>query len=256
MSVRLVHRVDVDAHSLLTDLVDLALGRACIDCDRPGRVLCDTCLRRLRAQDLLTDGPPGLPPIAAALAYEGSPASGSDGRRLVLAYKEDGIRALAPMLGVLLADAVRAQLAELACRRCLLVPVPGHRRARRGFDALGDVVRWAQRDLVRHGSETEIVRPLRAAAAYRPLKELSRDERRDAVANAFAVAGDHVMGLRRPRAPVLVVDDVVTTGATVGEVVRVLADARIRTHGIAAIALANRDTSAPIRARARPTFPR
>lgn len=235
--------------SLATDLADLVLARACHVCHRPGRVLCGPCLSRLRGAVRDVDLP-GLPPLMAALPYEGA------GSHLVLEYKERGNRALAPMLGVLLADAVRAHLDPRGRRRVLLVPVPAHRRAARGFDALGGIVSRASRELDRLGTAAAVARPVRAASAYRPLKGLARDDRRRSVADAFAADGAEARRTLVARCPVIVVDDVATTGATIGEVVRVLSAAGVRVDASAVIAVASRDTWAsspgPVRSRSRP----
>lgn len=239
---------------LLTDLIDLVLARACLDCDRLGRVLCSPCLEhrrgRLRTQVL----PSGLP-VTAALDYV------PDGRELVVAYKEHGTRALAPMLGALLADAVCAALDSAAPdpgvgTRALLVPVPAHRRAHRGFDALGGIVRHAVPALRERGRRVEVARPVRGGGAYRPLKELGRDDRRRAVAGAFVLHPQVAARVAAAQCPLIVVDDVVTTGATVERIATLLSASGCPVTAVASVALVSPGTPAPNRARARPTLPR
>jgi predicted amidophosphoribosyltransferase len=236
-------------HDWTADLLDLVLARACIRCERPGRVLCQPCLQRLRRNATIAPGHGGWPATAAALPYE------DVGGPLVLSYKEDGTRALAPMLGILLADAVAAQVIALGRRRCLLVPVPGHRRPERGFDALGGILTWAERDLTRRGIDATTHRPVRTAAAYRPLKQLSRADRQRAIVGAFRIDERRAAWTRASYAPVIVVDDVITTGATIGEVIRTLAAGHVNVAAVAAIASASRDTSAWSPAPARPRTP-
>ena len=62
---------------LATDLLDLVLARACLDCERLGRVLCSACLERRRGRIRNQVLPSGLT-ATAALEYV------PDGRELVL----------------------------------------------------------------------------------------------------------------------------------------------------------------------------
>jgi len=194
------------------DIADLVLGRACRGCGRVGRDLCDACLAEARRNpQTLVVPTTGLPAWAAA-------RYGSTTRRLVLAYK-DGQRSLAAPLGLLLADAVRAALGSLASRGVTLVPIPGHRRPQRGFDALAAISRVAVGTLRDAGWDVGLVRALSLRSDYRPAKSLGRDDRREALSGAFvARAGIAV----RPGVPLLVVDDVLTTGATLAQAVAAL----------------------------------
>jgi predicted amidophosphoribosyltransferase len=91
---------------------------------------------------------------------------------------------------------------------------------------------------------------LAPARSYRPLKDLSREERHAAVAGAFEVRRGATLRGR----PVIVVDDVITTGATTGEAIRSLEASRLPVHGVAAVTAASRDTWARIRAPAPTTY--
>jgi predicted amidophosphoribosyltransferase len=231
---------------VVTDLLDLVLARACLDCDEPGRVLCHDCLGTRRGtvrQHVLASGLT----VAAALDYA------SSGRDLVLAYKEHGTRALAPMLGTLLADAVAGSPSVQAMRGARLVPVPAHRRSRRGFDALRGIVRHAVSDLRDRGIRTEVLHPLRAGGRSVPLKTLGRDERRLAVRGAFALSPRATARALAGRLPLLVVDDVATTGATIEQVATLIEAAGVPVEGAAVVAAVSPGRRAPILGPAPPT---
>lgn len=236
------------AGELVSDVLDLVLGRRCLGCDDPGRPLCAACLATLRGATRIVTTSRPLPSVAAAVAYDGL------GRRAILEYKERGCRALSPALGVLLSDAVAVQVRRLGAAAVTVVPVPSHRHAPRGFDALGTVSAAAQRDLQRRGLAVEVRRPLRAAAAYRPLKGLDRASRDEQVSGAFAPA-TRGASLGSP-GPVIVVDDVITSGATVAESVGTLLRLGVRVDAVAVIAAVSRDRSATNPVRARPMRPR
>jgi predicted amidophosphoribosyltransferase len=178
------------------------------------------------------------------------------GRALILEYKERGNRGLTPMLGALLADAIEPHLPRPSEGCTVVVPVPSHRWSARGFDALGGITRAAGRGLAARSRPVLVERWLETVSAYRPLKDLTRDERRRRIEGAFRVAARAQRRVRR-LAPggVLVVDDVLTTGATLGEAVRTLAGAGIPVAGVAVVAWASRDRWATSLAPARPSSP-
>lgn len=218
-----------------TDLADLVLGRACVLCTAPGRSLCRSCLASMRrhsgpASALLGEfDPDGPTPLHFALAYRGA------GARLILGYKEHGLTSLAPALGVLLADAVVAAARHLdAPGPVRIVPIPAARRPRRGFDALGRILTATEGDLDQRGMPSRTLRILEQTATHRPLKSLDRRGRRTAVRHSLQLRHGALHGSRF--GPVIVVDDVVTSGATVGEAIRVLRGSGVQVAAVAAVA--------------------
>ena len=153
-------------------------------------------------------------------AYDGA------ARAVVLAHKEHGRLALARPLGEALAISAAAVL-EDGCARCgerplCLVPVPSARRAvrRRGHDPLVRAARRAAAVLRRVGHDCAVVPALRQVRAVADQAGLGAAERQ---ANLAAAFGMRPLGRRllEDRCIVLV-DDVVTTGATVREAARAL----------------------------------
>lgn len=222
-----VHAAAVALPTLLTDLADLVLGRCCLGCGVPAPGLCGPCQTRLRGRPFTVTRPGMARPTWVAAEYSGL------ARAVVLAYKQEGYHSLAPPLGVLLADAVRAAVGTgtASTGAVTLVRVPGHRRPERGFDALGAVCREACRALAAAGLSVTQERLLRTASDYRALKGLDRAARSRQVIGAF-------VAVRMPArdAPVVVVDDVITTGATVHEAVAALERAQVRVTAVAAVA--------------------
>jgi ComF family protein len=131
--------------------------------------------------------------------------------RLVQRLKFGGKRLYARVLGACLAAARRRTGRPLPE---LIVPVPLHaaRFRERGFNQAAELARYAGRLLNVRVAHTTVERILATA----PQTGLARTRRRDNVRNAFRV--------RRCPGPlrIAVVDDVLTTGATVAEVARTL----------------------------------
>ena len=115
----------------------------------------------------------------------------------------------------------------------MLVPVPsapGAVRAR-GEDTVLAVARAAARTLRAGGTDAVAVAALRHTRRVADSRGLGAAARRSNLAGAFEVRPDRVPRLRGRR--VVVVDDLVTTGASVTEAVRALRCAGV-VHAVAA----------------------
>ncbi len=221
---------------MIDPALDLFLGSACAACGLPGRSLCAACAAALPTRGVLSmpsPAPEGLAPVMAAGAYDGPL------KALVNAHKEQGRLALALPLGRVLAGVV-ADLAPGG--EVTLVPVPSSRRVvrRRGHDPLLRVTRAAAASLRRQGREARVSRLLHVVRRAEDQTGLS------AAARHANLAGTMRARSRGVEAVVLV-DDVVTTGATTREAQRALEAAGVQVTGIAAVAATRRLHSLPIR---------
>lgn len=174
--------------------------------------LCTSCLRE----------PPAFDMARAALTYD-------DGSRaLIMRFKHGDQLHLAPTLTDWLARAA----GELVEQADLIVPVPLHwrRRVRR---------RYNQAAILAHGLGRSLSRPvacdvlIRARATVSQGKQ-SRAQRLRNVRGAFAVTDRGRARLDGVR--VLLVDDVLTTGATAGACARALRDAGADWIGVVTLA--------------------
>jgi ComF family protein len=203
---------------------DLLFPPRCALCGRDGTLLCDACVAGLPVADgarcqrcwmpsaastcrhcSLT--PPAFASLRAAFVMD------AGARRLVHELKYQGLTSLAAPMAAAIRDRVSLPDADL------VVPVPLHRSRERSRG-------YNQAALLARGIARAAGVPFDGAAAQRvrkttPLvKTMHRDERRAIMWGAFAARPDAVAG----RA-ILLVDDVVTTGATLGSCARALLDA-------------------------------
>jgi len=223
-------------------VVDLLLGASCVGCARPGRLLCAACRAALprEASPVGPDPrPAGLVPTFAATAYEGVV------RDLVVGLKEHRLLGLRAPLGGLLADAVRAAVASSGVAGPLvLVPVPsrpGSTRAR-GHEPVHAVARRAAALLRAGGADVAVARLLRSRPGVVDQAGLGAAARSANLAGSMCcpTPGLRHLARRRPRARLVVCDDVLTTGATAREAQRALESVGLSVAAVAAVAATRR----------------
>jgi predicted amidophosphoribosyltransferase len=217
-------------------LTDLVLPSACAGCGASGGTLrravcpaCEAALRTLTPFATCPDpAPPGFPPCAALGPYAGVL------RAALLDFKERGRQALARPLGVLLGDVVAASVPGPAV---VLVPVPSTPqaiRARQG-DHLGALTGWAAWRLRDAGVHATVARPLRARSRL-DSTELDAAGRRAEAEAKFGLRAPEVGRLRDTPVPAILLDDIVTTGATLAVISARLAGAGVPVTGAAVLA--------------------
>lgn len=253
----------------LSALLSLVVPDECAVCRAPDHVLCPPCVRALRsataspsrseqhAPALVEHDGTVLVAAVAGGAYRGELA------QAVLAYKRQGAPVLRSELAAALGRALRAAIGHSTTRatEVWLVPVPTSTAAyvRRGFDPLGDLLSRLERHrLLPPG--TRVVRVLarrrrRAGELLRSTvaavrggggqKGLGSGQRRARLVGSL-IARDTASpwrgnGSRRLTGrPVIIVDDVLTTGSTVREAARALESAGAIVLGAAVVATVRR----------------
>jgi predicted amidophosphoribosyltransferase len=216
-------------------VLDLVLPQRCAGCGGRRVLLCAGCGSLVGGSARVCvprPRPPGLPVCWAVAPYAGAV------RAMIVAYKERGRSGLALPLGAALARAVSAGAAGLPA---LLVPVPSTRASvrRRGHDPTLRIAHVAARLLARRG---EPVRCRRLLAHRRRVVDQAGLSAPGRLANldGALVARRDLRGAR-----VIVVDDVVTTGATLVEAARALRAAGAEVHAAAVVAATTRRTGTP-----------
>ncbi|MGO4595478.1 ComF family protein [Leifsonia sp. 2TAF2] len=229
------------AHTLvresLLDAAAIILPVQCAGCRRPDRSLCDECEAQLRPVARVEAV--GDIPVWSALAYEGV------ARRVLLAYKDGGrvdvARALARALRCAVAEAQR-QVAREARPWGADEASPG--AAAQGRAALLPVLIPSTRAAWRHRGYHPTRSVLaRAHILVPPLWRALRLSRQTADQAGLSVAersgnrqGSFVASQRLAGRECLIVDDIITSGATVLEASRAIRAVGGRVAGVAAIA--------------------
>ncbi|MEO5874236.1 MAG: phosphoribosyltransferase family protein [Streptosporangiaceae bacterium] len=212
---------------VLGELADLVLPQRCTGCRAPRGPLCPACSRLLAREPAVvwpSPRPAGLPEPWAVAAYDGAV------RAMIVAHKERARTTLTHALGGALAAAVRAAGGRV------VVPVPSAGRAvrRRGHDSTLVLARSAVAELCAEGLDVRCLPALRQSRRTADQVGLGSAGRAANLAGAL-VSVLPVDGLR-----VVLVDDVITSGASLAEAARALRAAGAVPESAAVIAATTR----------------
>jgi len=202
----------------LLDAWALLLPVECAGCGEPDRALCGACTALLEPHTAVRATPGGLR-VVTALRYEGV------ARAVLLALKEQGRTDATAVLSRALRAAVDRAVGDRP--RVEVVAVPTSRAAyrRRGYDPVA---------LLLGGRGERAARVLRAVGRSSAQKTLGAAERAENRRGAFAARAD-LSGRE-----FVVVDDILTTGATLDEAARALRAAGGTVVGAATLAFTPR----------------
>lgn len=209
---------------LIDCILDLLFPPRCAVCQKRGvRGICPACEKALPYDDRPVHEGAGYVRCVAPLRYEGK------AREALLRFKFRGGRSAAAGFGALVARAAAEHLSG-EFDLVTYVPVSQKRLRERGYDQACLIAREAAALW-----ETEPETLLRKVFDNPPQSGLrSREERRGNVLGVYeAVQPEKIRGAR-----ILLIDDIFTTGATMGECCRVLRDAGAASVVCAAVAAA------------------
>ncbi|MGN6521964.1 MAG: ComF family protein [Actinomycetes bacterium] len=212
--------------------MDLLLPRRCVGCALPGVAWCQGCLRPLGQPPRTVQPrpvPPELPQVWARCGYVGAV------RAAIIAHKDEGRRELRPLLAwgltaplLAAAGAAVAEPARQGAGPVVVVPVPSSAKARRrrGEEPLTELLADAVSLVAAYGS-AELPPALRhrplllapALAATRRVRDqagLGQRERERNLRGVFAATRPALLR----GSDVVLVDDVLTSGATLADAAR------------------------------------
>ena len=238
-------------HAVLAGLLDLTLPVECPGCGTAGSRCCAGCRAVLSAGTPVpwrpSPAPPGFPPTWSALPYAGVT------RECIVAWKDgdraDLTRLFAPVLAGSLSAVLSGRPGWASAVRdgtpVLVVPTPSARGStrHRGRAPVRDLCRAV---LGRAGGSALGLHCVPALTLRRRVHDqagLGREQRAANLSGAMGVRPRHTAAVAG--AHVVVVDDVVTTGATLAEAARALATAGAADVVAVTLAATRRHAAAP-----------
>lgn len=217
--------------SAIQELLDWLLPTNCVLCERTGSVICQPCAQRfeIKPRTVLRFGLSGF----AITEYHQACSV------LLHAYKEDHQTALAQFLAKPIAREILDRF-EPGSETLILVPAPSSRVSmqHRGFEPALYLAKEVARQINHISNKASVLRVLSLERQIQDQAGLGIDARKTNLLGAMVALP------ATSNAPVLIIDDVVTTGATLVESNRALAEAGWQVAGFCAFAetLAKRPT--------------
>ncbi len=206
----------------------LVLKSACPACGRTARVVfCESCHEQIcagrRSQPLEPSSQQHPLPLFAWATYDQSL------RRAIAALKYDRQRTIGDWLGIQMAESWIQYRLHRQYPQMLVVPIPMHpsKQAQRGYNQAELISRSFSRQVgYRHCSQ--VLRRHRETQAQYSVSVTDRDRN---LQSAFSVDPQF-----KSRTPILLVDDIYTTGATLRSAIQVLQDQQLKPWGSAVAA--------------------
>lgn len=185
--------------------LELVFPRRCLGCGAPQQDLCGSCVKELRLQNFRSSC--GSVPVFSSIQY------GSKASHILLAAKEDGVQKADVILLAALTHSLHSAFRAYGIRPAL-VPIPHRREAlrRRGRDFVGEIT-----------NRLAVMEGLPVRNIIRHNRKVSDQSLLDATSRFGNLSGAMSVTRQCGRpCEVFVVDDLITTGATLGEAVRTL----------------------------------
>lgn len=215
---------------VLDGLRTLVFPEICMVCGEKFEVICERCRHSwlMPAQHFCISNLK----ISSVVRYDNLSS------KIILKAKEDRNKAARELMAVSLAISVASWRNEVNLNQVLLVPIPSTKKAirRRGDSFLHPVL-----EMARHLLESEYGVGVRwenllfHQKKVRDQSELSFQQRAENLADAFAVKGNLLARDDIEKRQIILIDDVVTTGATLLSATQALEERKMTVLGAATV---------------------
>ncbi len=220
----------INVRDVYQGVTSLVFPEICLICNNVFEKVCRSCEYRwlqnassFRIDDLT---------ISAVVTYD------SESSGVVLKAKEDRNKVARSLMASALANSIMSWKVKTDYANLLLVPIPSSKMAirRRGESFLQPILKSALRICSSHGMKDLAWRSvLLHQKRVKDQSELSFNERHKNLENAFKINGNSRPGNSLATAKIMLIDDVVTTGATLLSAARALRERNMTVLGAATV---------------------
>jgi competence protein ComFC len=206
---------------ILNFLLNILFPITCVGCKKPTTYLCAGCLKKISVTREIAYGTSSIPklaiPVITATRYKKAPIL----REALHFFKYKHIKSIGVPLGLLMRKRIKPFL-KANPREWTVIPLPLHRRKKfeRGFNQNDVLAESCFQNLSQEGQErlnitllTEKRNPLKRFRFTKSQVKLKGTERVKNIRKAFVVVNTNSVQGKS----ILLIDDVLTTGATIGE---------------------------------------
>lgn len=212
-------------HSIRSGFESLAFDSSCIICGARESEFCIRCRRDWQSTPSAILGESF--PVFASIPYS------ETAKTIVLLAKENGVKFTRDLVITELQASIKKLIRELESPEVInLVPIPSSRKARvrRGFDFISQITSILAKRLNMENNSTRFVANPILSITKKVIDQsgLSETKRNANLYGAFEVVKPF-----RSTSPIIVIDDVITTGSTLREAVRALKERNLTVLGAA-----------------------
>jgi ComF family protein len=214
---------------MLKQLLSVFLESRCEFCRRPtSDILCEYCGQKLASNQLQQSDRLKLDQTQAIFAwglYDGQL------KRAIALMKYEKKPEIAKLLGTLLGQIWQESKSIKSPPQVTVVPIPLHskKQQERGFN---------QAEVIAHGFCQITGYQLNTQALVRVKETEAMFNLENLAARTKNIQGALQVGKKLPKYPVLIVDDIHTTGTTIQESIKVLQQRQVKVMGVAVVAKA------------------
>lgn len=200
-------------HTILGRILELLFPEQCLSCKKKGEIFCQNCLAAARHKGEAETSLPFLDHLYVYGMYENKYL-----REALRRFKYHGTYGLANPFSHMLYELIKPHLSGLEQSTLILsIPIAPERRRSRGYNQ-AELLAKALSEKISLKTSGELLRKIRSTPSQ---TSLSGQERILNVKNSFAVTTPEEIAGKK----IILVDDIVTTGATLSETARVLKEA-------------------------------
>jgi len=203
--------------SIVRGISTLIFPETCLVCSQPGSDLCGVCKNRFIPKPKFLLGEKFS--IVSSLPYD------EFSKKVILLSKEQGLVAAHRILARALSSAI-SEFRVKTRFSIVLIPTQGKSLRRRGINHLEEISKMILRNTLIN-QDFEILNALEFTRRISDQTKLTESERTSNLRGAFRVKKVRISN------PVIVVDDVITTGSTLREAVRALQERNLTVIGAA-----------------------